>query len=186
MLQYEPDMDVVGEAANGREALEQYRLDRPDVVLMDLRMPEMDGAEATAAILAEFPAARIILISGYDGDEEVYRGLRAGSRAYLVKDVPCEEILDTIRGVHTGKKRITLSAGAKLAERMEHPELTEREQGVLQLMVAGQSNQEIAAALFISVGTVKFHVNHIFSKLGVNDRTQAVIAALKHGMATLD
>ena len=186
MLRYEPGMEPVGEAGNGREALDLYRKLKPDVTLMDLRMPEMDGVEATAAIRAEFPSARIILLTTYDGDEGIYNGLRAGARAYLLKDAPCEEILDAIRVVHSGRRRITLEVGSKLAERASFSELTERELDVLRLMVKGKSNIEIAAALFIAEGTVKFHVNHLLNKLNVSDRTQAVITALKRGLATLD
>lgn len=186
MLKYEPGMETVGEASNGLEAVALFRQHRPDVTLMDLRMPEMDGAEAIAAIRAEFPQARIILLTTYDGDEDIYRGLRAGAKAYLLKDAACDELLDTIRVVHTGQKRITVKVGAKLAERMESPELTEREREVLRLMATGRSNQEIGSALCITEGTVKFHVNHILNKLDVTDRTQAVIVALKRGIASLD
>ncbi len=186
MLKYEPDMEAVGEAGNGSEAVALFRLHRPDVTLMDLRMPQMDGAEAITAIRAEFPAARIILLTTYDGDEDIYRGLRAGARAYLLKDAPCEELLETIRAVNAGHKRITLEVGAKLAERMDGPQLTEREREVLRLMAAGRSNQEIGAALFITEGTVKFHVNHILNKLNVSDRLQAAMTALKRGIASLD
>ena len=186
MLKYEPDMEVVAEAGNGQEAVECYRKHRPDITLMDLRMPEMDGVEALTAIRREFPTARIILLTTYDLDEEIYQGLRAGAQAYLLKDTPCEEILETIRVVHSGRKRITLEVGAKLAERSVFLELTEREMEVLRLMAQGKSNQEIGAALFIAEGTVKFHVNHILNKLDVTDRTQAVIQALKRGLATLD
>jgi DNA-binding NarL/FixJ family response regulator len=185
MLKYETDMEVVGDVGNGREAVALFRLHRPDVTLMDLRMPDMDGAEATTIIRAEFPAARIILLTTYDGDEDIYRGLRAGARAYLLKDAPCEELLETIRVVHAGQKHITVEVGAKLAERMGSPELTEREREVLRLMAVGKSNLEIGADLFITEGTVKFHVNHILSKLNVSDRTQAVIVALKRGIASL-
>jgi DNA-binding NarL/FixJ family response regulator len=186
MLRYERDMEAVAEAGNGREAIEMFRAHRPDVTLMDYRMPEMDGVEAISAIRGEYPKARIILLTTYDGDEGIYRGLRAGARAYLLKDAPCEEILETIRAVHTGQKRITMAVGAKLAARAEFPDLTEREMEVLRLIVQGKSNLEIGAALFIAEGTVKFHVNHILNKLDVGDRTQAVIAALKRGLASLD
>ncbi len=186
MLKYEPDMEAVAEASDGREALALYREYLPDVTLMDLRMPGMDGAEATAAILAEFPAARIILLSTYDGQEDVYRGLQAGAKAYLLKDAPCEELLATIRLVHAGGTRITPEAGAKLVAHLSAPQLTDREREVLRLMSRGLSNTEIASALFVSEGTVKFHVNHILSKLNVGDRTQAVILALKRGIAALD
>jgi two-component system NarL family response regulator len=186
MLQSQPDMQAVAEAECGAQAVEMYRLYRPDVVLMDLRMPDMDGAQATAAIRAQFPDARIIMLTAYGGDEEIYGALHAGARAYLMKGASCDEILETIRVVHAGHKHITLKVGAQLADRMENPELTAREQTLLRLMVAGRSNKEIGAELFIGVGTVKFHVSHILNKLGAADRTQAVIAALKHGMVNLD
>jgi len=186
MLRYENDMEPVGEAADGREALEMFRAHRPDITLMDLRMPEMGGVEAIEAIRGECPAARIILLTTYDADEGVYRGLHAGARAYLLKDAPCDDILETIRSVHAGQKRITTEVGAKLAERAEYPELTERELEVLRLMARGMGNQEIGTALFIAEGTVKFHVNHILSKLNVADRTHAVITALRRGLASLD
>ncbi len=186
MLKYEPDMEVVAEAANGREAVELFRTHRPDVTLMDLRMPQMDGVDAIAAIRNEFPMARLIVLTTYNGDEDIYRGLRAGAQAYMLKDSPCEELLETIRVVRQGKKRITAEVGAKLADRTTFPVLTERELEVLRLLAKGKSNQEIAVGLCIAEGTVKFHVNHILNKLGVNDRTQAVIAALKRGLASLD
>lgn len=185
MLKYEPDMEAVAQASNGREALALFREYLPDVTLMDLRMPEMNGVEATRAIRAEFPAARIILLSTYGGDEDVYQGLQAGARAYLLKDAATEELLNTIRVVHSGEKRITIDAGAKLAEHMAGPRLTEREREVLNLMAKGYTNPEIAALLFVAEGTVKFHVKHILSKLNVNDRTQAVVTALKRGIASL-
>ena len=186
VLNYQPDIEIAGEAEGGAQAVEMYRLHRPDVVLMDLRMPDMDGTRATAAIRAEFPDARIIMLTAFGGDEEIYGALHAGARAYLMKGASCEEILETIHIVHAGHKRITLKVGEQLADRMENPELTEREQTLLKLMVAGRSNKEMSAELFIGVGTVKFHVSNILDKLGVCDRTQAVIAALKHGMVNLD
>jgi len=186
MITHEPDMEVVAEAANGQEAVEMYRSHRPEVTLMDLRMPELNGVEAINAIRGEFPVARIVLLTTYDGDEDIYRGLRAGAQAYLLKDAPCDEILETLRAVHAGQKRIAGKAGMKLAERASLPELTEREMDVLGMMAKGKSNAEISAALFIAEGTVKFHVNHILNKMGVNDRTQAVILALKRGLASLD
>jgi len=186
MLKHEPDMEVVGEAGNGREAVEMFRKHRPDVTLMDLKMPEMTGVEAITAIRSEYPAARIIVLTTYDGDEDIYQGLRAGAQAYLLKDATCEDLLDSMRAVHSGQKRIAHEAGMKLAERASFPDLTEREMDVLRMMAKGKSNQEISAALFIAEGTVKFHVNHILNKLDVNDRTQAVILALKRGLANLD
>ncbi|MCX6360592.1 MAG: response regulator transcription factor [Armatimonadetes bacterium] len=186
MLKYEVDMEPVAQAANGREAVEMYAECRPDVVLMDLRMPEMDGVEAIEAIRSRHPQARIILLTTYETDEGIFRALRAGARAYLVKDAPCEEILDTVRAVHAGERRITATVGVKLAERAEYPELTERELDVLRALVKGKTNAEISAELFIAEGTVKFHVNHILAKLDVADRTHAVIVALRRGLATLD
>lgn len=186
MLQYEPGMEVVAEACNGREAVDLFQRHVPDVTLMDLRMPEMDGVEAITAIRSRYPVARIIVLTTYDGDEDIFRGLRAGAQAYLLKDTPCDDLLETVRLVHAGKKHITKEVGAKLAERTGFPELTEREMEVLGCMVKGMSNQEIGDVLFIAEGTVKFHVNHILNKLNVNDRTQAVIAALKRGLANLD
>jgi DNA-binding NarL/FixJ family response regulator len=186
MLNYESDMEVVAEASNGREAVALYGRHRPDVTLMDLRMPEMDGVEAITTIRRESPTARIILLTTYDGDEDIYRALRAGAPAYLLKDAPFSEILQAIRAVHAGQKHITVEVGAKLADRAGHPELTEREMDVLRLLVQGKSNLEIASDLCIAEGTVKFHINHILNKLGVDDRTQAVIAALKRGLASLD
>jgi len=186
MLSYEPDMEAVAEAGDGLEAIEMYRLHKPDVTLMDLRMPRLGGVEAIAAIRREYPKARIVLLSTFESDEEIFQGLRAGARAYLLKDAPCDEILAAVRAVHAGQKRITEKVGAKLAERAGFPELTEREADVLRMMVKGMSNQEIAAALYIAEGTVKFHVSHILGKLAVADRTQAAIVALKRGLATLD
>ncbi len=185
MIKYEEGMEAVAQVSNGAECVKLYREHMPDVVLMDLKMPEMDGVQATAAILSEFPAARIILLTTYDGDDDIYRGLRAGARAYLLKDASCSDLLETIRIVHTGKKHITREVGAKLAERLDEPELTERERDVLRLMARGKSNVDIGDELCITEGTVKFHINHILSKLSVNDRTQAVIVALKRGMVSL-
>ena len=186
MLRYEPDMEAVAEASNGTDAINLFRQLLPDITLMDLRMPGMDGTQATTAIRTEFPNARIILFSTYDGDEDIYRGLQAGAKAYLLKDAPCEELLETIRLVASGQTYITAGVGAKLVERIAGTELTEREREVVRLMAKGHSNQNIAVALFITEATVKFHVNNILNKLNVNDRTQAVITAVKRGIALLD
>lgn len=185
MIEHEPDMTVVGQASDGRDALEIFRQLRPDVTLMDLRMPDMGGVAAITAICGEFDDARIIVLTTYDGDEDIYRGLRTGAKGYLLKDAEPEKLLEAIRAVNRGQKYIPPTVGAKLAERMGNPELSERELEVLRLMATGKSNQEISAALCITEGTVKFHVNNILSKLGVKDRTQAVIAALKRGIASL-
>ncbi len=185
ILDNQADMTVVGEASNGREAVEVFSQLQPDVTLMDLRMPEMGGVEAITAIRAEFPAACIILLTTYDGDEDIYRGLRAGAKSYLLKDASTQEILSAIRQVCTGKNHISPAVGARLAERAQMPELTDREREVLQQMAKGQSNQEIGFTLRIAESTVKTHVNSILSKLGVGDRTQAAIVALKRGIAKL-
>lgn len=185
ILNNEADMTVVGQANNGQEAVDLFSSIQPDVALLDLRMPVMSGVEAIAAIRAKFPSACIILLTTYDGDEEIYQGLKSGAKAYLLKDISCDEILETIRKVYAGQKHISSQVGAKLAERMTLPELSDREREVLQLMAKGNSNQEIATALSIAESTVKFHVNNILSKLGVSDRTSAAIVALKRGIARL-
>jgi DNA-binding NarL/FixJ family response regulator len=185
LIERREDMTVVGEASNGREAIEQFRRFTPDVTLLDLRMPEVDGVTAISCIREQAPTARIIVLTTYDSDEDIYRGLRAGAKAYLLKDTSPQELLDTIRAVHAGQTRIPPDIAAKLAERMTGPELTQRELDVLRLLMAGKSNKQIAAALFISEGTVKTHVNNILGKLGASDRTQAVTTALKRGLVSL-
>ncbi len=185
VLNYKPDITVVGQACNGHEAVELFRQHRPDVTLMDLRMPFVNGVEAIAAICAEFANARIIVLTTYDGDEDIYRGLRAGAKGYVLKDTEPDELLAAIRAVHQGQLYIPPAVGAKLAERMGSPELSDRELEVLHLMATGKSNLEVSAALLIAEGTVKFHVKNILSKLAVGDRTQAMIVALKRGIITL-
>jgi DNA-binding NarL/FixJ family response regulator len=186
LIERRADMTVVGEAGTGEAAIAQFRALQPDVTLMDLRMPELGGVAAITAIRQEFPAARIIILTTYDGDEDIYRGLQAGARAYLLKDAPREELLDAIRAVHAGQTRIPPAVAAKLAERMMGgPELTAREVEVLAQIVAGASNKEIGTALGISEGTVKAHVNSILGKLGVTDRTQAVTTAIQRGIVHL-
>ncbi|RUR83173.1 DNA-binding response regulator [Chlorogloeopsis fritschii PCC 6912] len=185
IIEFEQDMSIVGQARNGRVLLEAFRQLQPDVTLMDLRMPEIGGVEAICAIKAEFENARIIVLTSYDGDEDIYRGLQAGAKGYLLKGAEPDELLEAIRVVHNGQKYIPPVVGAKLLERMGTPELSQRELQVLQLIANGKSNQEIATALSIAEGTVKFHVNNILGKLGVSDRTQAVIVALKRGIVIL-
>ncbi|MBD3885008.1 response regulator transcription factor [Phormidium tenue FACHB-886] len=185
ILESEDDMTIVAEAGNGREAVELFRQHQPDVALLDLRMPELGGVEAITAIRAEFPDAHLIILTTYDGDEDIYQGLRAGAMAYLLKDTGCDEIIETIRIVHTGQQRIPSAVGVKLLERMGTTDLSDREREVLQLLAIGKSNQEIAADLSITEGTVKFHVNNILSKLNVRDRTQAVVKALRRGLVHL-
>ena len=186
MIETQEDMEVVAEAANGREALELFRLRKPDVALMDLRMPIMGGVEATMAIRGEFPDARIIVLTTYNGDENIYRALQAGARAYLLKDVPRSEFLDDIRAVHSGQYCIPPAVAARLAQRLPYPELSSRELEVLQLIVQGRSNKEIGSVLAITESTVKNHVNSILCKLRVNDRTQAATTALRRGIVMLD
>ena len=180
------DLQVVGEAATGQEVVELALGQRPDVLLIDLRMPRLNGVEAIEAIRAAWPDARVIVLTTYDGDEDIIRALRAVAQAYLLKDTPRAELLDTIRAVHAGGRRLSPEVAARLAERVTGPELTERELAVLRLIVAGKSNKEIAAALHITEGTTKFHVNNILGKLAVSDRTQAVRVALQRGIVHLD
>lgn len=186
LINRRPDMEVVAEASNGREALEQFLQQLPDVALIDLRMPGMDGVEAIQAIRKQVPMAHIIVLTTYDGDEDIYQGLRAGAKAYLLKDVSREELLECIRAVHEGATRIPPPVAAKLATRVSAPDFTEREIEVLRLMVTGKSNKEIGAALNVTEGTVKVHVNHILTKLGVSGRTEATTLALKRGIIHLD
>lgn len=180
------EMTVVGEANTGHRAVELYHSLRPDVVLMDLRMPVMNGAEATAAICREDPQARIIVLTTYDGDEDIYRALQAGARAYLLKDMSHEELIEAIRAVCAGARRISPAAATQLASRTASTNLTSRELDVLRLIARGESNKRIAAQLRITEGTVKGYVNIIFQKLGVSDRTQAATTALRRGIVHLE
>lgn len=183
IIQYTAGIETVAEANTGVEAVDFFREYQPDVVLMDLKMPEMGGVEAIATITQEYPQARIIVLTTYDGDEDIYRGLQAGAKGYLLKSVSREELINAIQQVHEGRKYIPAEVGARLVERMSSPQLTGRERQVLTLMCEGKSNQEIAITLHISEATVKFHVNGILSKLDVSDRIQAVLVAIKRGMA---
>jgi DNA-binding NarL/FixJ family response regulator len=182
ILRRQPDMEVVGEAANGREALALCLSHQPDLVLMDLRMPVMDGVTATEAIQRGSPHTRVIVLTTYDSDEEIYQALRAGARGYLLKDVAREELLEALRGVHAGGRRIPPPVAARLADRVASPDLTVREKDVLALIVKGKSNKEIGRTLAITEGTVKGHVNNILGKLGVSGRTEAAIAAVQRGI----
>lgn len=185
MIENEPDMTVVGQAGNGQEAIAQYQQHQPDVTLMDLRMPQMSGVDATIAICAEFTHARIIMLTTYDGDEDIYRGLHAGAKGYLLKDAEPDALLNAIHIVHSGQQYIPPEVAAKLVQRMKNPELSDREREVVDLMADGLSNHDIGATLNITESTVKFHINRILSKLGVSDRTQAVVTALKRGLTKL-
>jgi DNA-binding NarL/FixJ family response regulator len=186
MIGRRAEMQVVAEASNGVQAVELALKHKPDILLMDLRMPQMGGVEAIRTIRAAWPEARVIVLTTFDGDEDIFRALQAGAKGYLLKDTPREELLEAIRTVHAGRKHIPPEVAAKLADRLTSETLTEREREVLQLIVAGQSNKEIGASLNISEGTVKVHVNSLLGKLGVSDRTQAVTAALKRGLVHLD
>ena len=179
------DMKLVGEASNGREALEEFRKHRPDLTLMDLQMPGMDGIEAMVAICSEFPEARIIVLTTYKGDIQVLRALKAGARAYLLKGLLRKELLETIRAVHAGQKRIPPEVAAELADHAIDDALTSREIDVLRLIAGGNANKLIADRLSITEETVKGHVKNILSKLGASDRTHAVTIALKRGIIDL-
>jgi two-component system, NarL family, response regulator len=187
MLEIDPaaNLTVVGQAHNGREAIAQFIQLQPNIVLMDLRMPEMDGVEAITQLRSQFPEARIIVLTTYDGDEDIYRGLQAGAKAYLLKDTPRDELLRCIQAVYEGRSFIPPDIGMRLAERVNSPDLSKREREVLQLLAEGMSNLAIATELQIAEGTVKSHVNNILSKLNAGDRTQAVIVALKRGLVHL-
>lgn len=179
------DMAVVAEGTNGQQAIELYRLHRPDVTLMDLRMPELGGVEAIVAIRREFPDARLIVLTTFDGDEDIYRSLQAGAQGYLLKDMFFEELEEAIRKVNGGSRRIPTQVAERLAERMGSSDLTGREIEVLEHIVGGNSNKAIASRLNISEATVKSHINNILSKLGVSDRTQAATTALQRGLVHL-
>jgi DNA-binding NarL/FixJ family response regulator len=179
-------LTVVGEAADGLEAIEQYRKHQPDVTLMDLRLPRMGGVEAIQHIRQETPQARVIVLTTYDGDEDIYRALKAGARAYLLKGMTSEDLVTTIRAVQAGKSHIPPAIAERLAERMGSEDLTPREFEVLNEIVHGKSNKEIASALNVSEATVKTHINSLLGKLGVTDRTQAATAALQRGIVPLE
>jgi two-component system NarL family response regulator len=163
IIETEPDMTVVAQAKNGREAVELFRRQRPHIALIDLKMPEMDGVETIMAIREEFPRAALLVLTTYDRDEDIYRSLRSGAKAYLLKDAPPAELLEAIRSVHLGRRHLPEMIAHKLADHMMYPELTEREFEVLCLLTAGKSNREIGTDLFITEGTVKSHVNNILS-----------------------
>jgi DNA-binding NarL/FixJ family response regulator len=179
------DMTVVAEAEDGQQAVEQWRRHGPDVALLDLRMPILDGVGAIEQIRASDPGARVIVLTTFDSDEDIYRGIRAGAKAYLLKDAPRDDILDCIRRVHRGETFVPPSVAAKLAERVGGPELTARETEVLRALATGQSNKEIGRRLFITEATVKGHVKSIFVKLNVLSRTEAVAAAARRGLVQL-
>jgi two-component system, NarL family, response regulator len=185
IVNLQPDMKIVAEAANGQQAVELYRKHRPDVVLLDMRMPIMSGVDAAKAIRAEFPDAHMIALTTYGGDEDIRRALAAGILAYLTKDVLGDELLKAIRAVHAGQKYLPASVAAALTAQMPRPDLSAREVQVLELIVRGLANKQIAYSLNIAEHTVKNHVKNILSKLGVQDRTQAATAAIQRGIVHL-
>lgn len=186
VIALEQDMTVCAEASSGEQALALFRAERPDVTLMDLRLPGLSGSETTQAIRREFPDARIIVVSTYISDEEIYGALQAGAMAYLVKSVGREELTETIRKAAAGRRHIPPEVAARLADRMSRSHLSTRERDVLRLLAGGKRNREIASALDITEGTVKLHVSSILGKLGVVDRTEAVTVALQRGIIQLD
>jgi two-component system NarL family response regulator len=186
VIAQQAELAVVAEAANGRQALEQFREHLPDVVLMDLRMPEMDGVSAIEAIRAEFPDARILALTTYEGDVDIHRALEAGARGYLIKDMLLSDVLGAIRAVHRGERVIPTAVAEKLAEFTPRTDLTRREVEILQLVAKGLSNRDVAGIIGRTDETVKVHLKNIFSKLGVADRTEAVTLALARGILHLD
>jgi DNA-binding NarL/FixJ family response regulator len=185
-LNVEPDMEVVAEVGTGEAALRAYNEHRPNLVIMDVRLPGMSGAEATAAILREFPDACIMMLSTHSGEEEIYRAMQSGARGYVLKSVMREDLLRAIREVHEGKRHLDPIVASHLADRISHRSLTSREIEVLKMVAKGFGNKEIATALNIAEVTVKLHVSHVLEKLNVKDRTEAATAALQRGIISLE
>jgi DNA-binding NarL/FixJ family response regulator len=185
LINNEPDMTMVAEAASGLEAVQGFREHKPDVTLMDLRLPDMSGIDAMMAILREFPEARIVMLTTFEGDVEIQRALEAGARGYLLKSMPPSDLLDVIRQVHAGKKRIPPEVASQLAEHMGDELLTQREIEVLRAVADGNRNRDIAEKLFISEETVKVHIKHIMEKLHASDRTDAVAIGVRRGIIHL-
>jgi len=185
VINEQPDMLLVSQASSGAEAIQQYREHRPDVTLMDLRLPDLSGIDAMIAIRSEFTDARIVMLTTFEGDVEIHRALQAGARGYLLKNMPPDELAEAIRQVHKGKKRVPPEVAAHLAEHMSDEELTAREIEVLRKVAGGNRNRDIAELLFISEETVKVHIKHIMDKLGASDRTQAIAIAVRRGIIEL-
>jgi DNA-binding NarL/FixJ family response regulator len=185
VIRSQPDMLLVAEAFNGRDGLQIFRQHKPDVTLMDLRLPDMSGIDALIAIRSEFPEARIIMLTTFAGDVEIQRALEAGARAYVLKSMPPKELVEVIRQVHAGKKRIPAEIAAHLAEHYSDEALTEREIEVLKQIAGGNRNRDIAEKLFITEETVKVHIKHLMEKLGASDRTQAVAIGVRRGIIQL-
>jgi len=186
LIASEPGLRVIAQTGNGNEALQLYRQKRPDVVLMDLRLPGQGGVEATLAIRKEFPDARIIVLTTFDADEDIYRAIQSGAKSYLLKDTPDDELSAAIRAVYAGEQPLPPKVAERLAKRQERADLSQRELEVLQLLTKGRSNKEIGSSLFISEDTVKAHLKTLFAKLRVQDRTEAAISAIRHGIVHLD
>jgi DNA-binding NarL/FixJ family response regulator len=185
IIDNQPDMSMVAQAATGSEAIQMFRQHQPDVTLMDLRLPDISGIDAVVAIRAEFPEARIIMLTTFEGDVEIQRSLKAGARGYMLKSTPPKDLVEMIRHVHVGKKGIPQQIAAHLAEHFSDEALTEREVDVLSHIAGGNRNRDIAEKLFISEETVKVHIKHIMEKLGASDRTQAVAIAIRRGIIQL-
>jgi DNA-binding NarL/FixJ family response regulator len=185
LIKSQPDMVLVGEASTGRDAIQQFQKHQPDVTLMDLRLPDMNGIDVMIAIRTEFPDARIIMLTTFEGDVEIQRALEAGARGYMLKSMPPKELLEVIRQVHAGKKRIPPEIAAHIAEHISDEDLTEREVEVLREIAGGNRNRDIAEKLFITEETVKVHIKHIMEKLGASDRTQAVAIGVRRGIIQL-
>jgi len=185
LIETESDLQVITQTGSGQKALELYRQHQPDVVLMDLRLPDMGGVEAIIAIRKEFPGARVIVLTTFDSDEDIFRATQSGAQSYLLKDTPESELVATIRAAHAGKATLSEKVAERLAARRRRPDLSQRELEVLQQLAKGRTNKEIAAHLFISEDTVKSHIKGLFSKLNVKDRTDAVITAFRYGIVHL-
>jgi DNA-binding NarL/FixJ family response regulator len=185
IINNEPDMLLIGDASSGAEALQRFREHRPDVTLMDLRLPDISGIDAMIAIRTEFGDARIIMLTTFEGDVEIQRAMEAGARGYMLKSMPPRELIEVIRQVHAGKKRVPAEVASHLAEHLSDESLTTREIDVLRHVAGGNRNRDIAERLFISEETVKVHVKHVMEKLGASDRTQAVAIAVRRGIIQL-
>ncbi|HVP46543.1 MAG TPA: response regulator transcription factor [Bryobacteraceae bacterium] len=185
IINNQPDMSLVAHASTGSEAIQKFREHQPDITLMDLRLPDLSGIDAMIAIRTEFSEARIIMLTTFEGDVEIQRALEAGARGYMLKSMPPKDLVETIRQVHAGKKRVPPEVAAQLAEHLSDEGLTEREVEVLRHVAGGNRNRDIAERLFISEETVKVHIKHIMEKLGASDRTQAIAIAVRRGIIQL-
>ncbi len=186
LIESEPDLIVVAQTGDGRAAIDLYRETKPDVVLMDLRLPGMGGVEAIMAIRKESPEARVIVLTTFDTDEDIYRAIQSGAKSFLLKDTPDDELSATIRAVHAGRQVLPPKVADRLAVRQRRADMTEREMTVLELLTKGRSNKEIGSSMFVCEDTVKAHLKSLFLKLGVHDRTEAAISAIRHGIVHLE